>query len=71
MPRSHPGGETNTMPSDFVILAIFRDKRNQCALYIAVWRPFTRQIEGIHRAFAAIFASLLRWFCQIKTMWGS
>jgi hypothetical protein len=26
----------NTMPSDFVILAIFRDKRNQCALCIAI-----------------------------------
>jgi hypothetical protein len=36
VPRSHPGGEINTMPSDFVILAIFRDKRNQCALYIAI-----------------------------------
>jgi hypothetical protein len=38
------------MPSDFVILAIFRDKRNQYALRIAIWRPFTRQIEGIWRA---------------------
>jgi hypothetical protein len=36
VPRSHPGGKTNAMPSDFVILAIFRDKRNQCALYIAI-----------------------------------
>lgn len=44
----------NTMPSDFVILAIFRDKRNQCALYIAIWRPFTRQIEGIHHAFVGL-----------------
>ncbi|MFK4440682.1 hypothetical protein ABH944_000930 [Caballeronia udeis] len=44
----------NTMPSDFVILAIFRDKRNQCALYIAIWGPFTRQIEGIHHPFVGL-----------------
>jgi len=39
-PRSRLGGEPNCTPSDSAILAIFRDKRNQCAPYKGRCRAF-------------------------------
>jgi hypothetical protein len=48
-PTSRLGGEPNCTPSDFAILAIFRDKRNQCALYKGSCRAF-RDAWRVRRA---------------------
>jgi len=42
------------MPSDFMILAIFRDKRNQYALYERVQRVYTGCLARIRGALFSI-----------------